>query len=481
MAERLQRYLTFFHGAQCEVFDLSGPELRESDAKVGDALAAYLEAEDASATTQLLRSAEGIDDDSLDRLKKNVDSGRIAILDSSDGFESRDRVWAGTSKTARYEMMKHLSTLRVHVKLLFIEVVVRDDRVVRSFLRSRLTDENMDEAQVQRKLAATEKAIRDYGRHFVTIQDDGSEDDLSYVKLIDYGKKVITNNIRGFLLMQIVKYLSHVHPRPRTVYLSRHGQSLYNVEKKIGGNPGITEAGEQYAKWLGKVVPGEVWTTSRQQSPLKDLEDSTDEDEQSCSGRPLFGRLFPCVDLRTGTTSPKPIQPARLWTSTLKRTIDTARHIPHPVLELRDGGVWHQMSPRVYRNLDEIFAGDCEGLTYEEIERQHGNEARLRKRDKLGYRYPRGESYLDLIARLDPLMHELESYKEPLLVVSHQATLRVLYSYLVGGERRDAPKVEIPLHTLIKITWDGWRSIREERIAMEDFTVGLQDDGQQNH
>ena len=49
---------------------------------------------------------------------------------------------------------------------------------------------------------------------------------------------------------------------------------------------------DEYAKWLGKVVPGEVWTTSRQQSPLKDLEDSTDEDEQSCSGRPLFGRLF---------------------------------------------------------------------------------------------------------------------------------------------------------------------------------------------
>ena len=69
----------------------------------------------------------------------------------------------------------------------------------------------------------------------MTIQDDGSEDDLSYVKLIDYGKKVITNNIRGFLLMQIVKYLSHVHPRPRTVYLSRHGQSLYNVEKKKSG------------------------------------------------------------------------------------------------------------------------------------------------------------------------------------------------------------------------------------------------------
>ena len=35
MAERLQRYLTFFHGAQCEVFDLSGPERERADAKVG--------------------------------------------------------------------------------------------------------------------------------------------------------------------------------------------------------------------------------------------------------------------------------------------------------------------------------------------------------------------------------------------------------------------------------------------------------------
>jgi len=485
MAERLQRYLTFFHGAQTEVFDLSGPKLKESDAAVGDALAAYLEAEDASATTQLLRSAEGIDDDSLDRLKKNVDSGRIAILDSSDGFESRDRIWAGTSKTARYEMMKHLSTLRVHVKLLFIEVVVRDDRVVRSFLRSRLGDEHLDEAGMQRKLKATELAIKDYGRHFVTIQDDGSEDDLSYVKLIDYGKKVITNNIRGFLLMQIVKYLSHVHPRPRTVYLSRHGQSLYNVEKKIGGNPGITKAGESYARWLGKVVPGEVWTTGAVSEVKKDLEDSTDEEEPTKGARPLFGRMFPCVDLKTGVVAPRMIQPCRLWTSTLKRTIETAKHIPHPVLELKDGGVWHQCSPRVYRNLDEIFAGDCEGLTYKEIEKTYASEANLRKVDKLGYRYPRGESYLDLIARLDPLMHELESYKEPLLVVSHQATLRVLYSYLVGGERRDAPKVEIPLHTLIKITWDGWRSIREERISMEDYERGLpanlQDDGQADH
>ena len=209
--------------------------------------------------------------------------------------------------------------------------------------------------------------------------------------------------------MSILVRELYVRPEARPISVQRGKKNRWEQSaspRPASSTRSAAREGGRRAVRAGKVVPGEVWTTSRQQSPLKDLEDSTDEDEQSCSGRPLFGRLFPCVDLRTGTTSPKPIQPASLWTSTLKRTIDTARHIPHPVLELSR---WGRLAPDVSKslsNLDEIFAGDCEGLTYEEIERQHGNEARLRKRDKLGYRCPRGESYLDLIARLDPLMHE---------------------------------------------------------------------------
>ena len=39
-----------------------------------------------------------------------------------------------------------------------------------------------------------------------------------------------------------------------------------------------------------------------------------------------------------------PMQPVRLWTSTLKRTVHTARHIEHPWLKLDGGGEWHQVS-----------------------------------------------------------------------------------------------------------------------------------------
>merc|ERR1712167_141298 len=104
---------------------------------------------------------------------------------------------------------------------------------------------------------------------------------------------------------------------------------------------------------------------------------------------------------------------ARLWTSSLVRTIRTARHINHDVQE--DG--WVTMRPRVWRNLDEIYAGIFDGLTYKEIQERAPDEFAQRQQNKLGYRYPRGESYLDVIARLEPLVHEIERQRDPVMIV----------------------------------------------------------------
>ena len=121
-------------------------------------------------------------------------------------------------------------------------------------------------------------------------------------------------------------------------YLSRHGQSEYNAVQKIGGNPGLTNAGETYAKWLGTVVPGEVWTRDGRKTGFSTSDDEHDDDEtddgraDACPGRPLFGRRFPCADPRTGETRSRAIAPARLWTSparvastTLTRTARAVR------------------------------------------------------------------------------------------------------------------------------------------------------------
>ena len=44
-------------------------------------------------------------------------------------------------------------------------------------------------------------------------------------------------------------------------------------------------------------------------------------------------------------------------------------------------------------------------------------------------RYPCGESYLDVVQRLEPVVIEIERERECVCVVGHQAVLRALYGY----------------------------------------------------
>jgi 6-phosphofructo-2-kinase/fructose-2,6-biphosphatase 2 len=57
-----------------------------------------------------------------------------------------------------------------------------------------------------------------------------------------------------------------------------------------------------------------------------------------------------------------------LWTSTMKRTIQTAAHLKYP--------------KKQWKALDELDAGVCDGLTYEEIEERYPEDFRARDDDK---------------------------------------------------------------------------------------------------
>ena len=54
-----------------------------------------------------------------------------------------------------------------------------------------------------------------------------------------------------------------------------------------------------------------------------------------------------------------------------------------------------------------FFSGICESLTYEEIQEKFPSEFAWRDQDKLKYRYPHGESYLDLLQRVDGVVQAL--------------------------------------------------------------------------
>ena len=57
-----------------------------------------------------------------------------------------------------------------------------------------------------------------------------------------------------------------------------------------------------------------------------------------------------------------------LWTSTMKRTIQTAQHLPY--------------EKKQWKALDELDAGLCDGLTYEQIEQRYPEDFRSRDDDK---------------------------------------------------------------------------------------------------
>jgi 6-phosphofructo-2-kinase / fructose-2,6-biphosphatase 2 len=126
-----------------------------------------------------------------------------------------------------------------------------------------------------------------------------------------------------------------------------------------------------------------------------------------------------------------------VWTSTLKRTIQTAKHLPYEKLE--------------WKALDELDSGVCDSMTYGEIEAQYPADFAARDEDKYNYRYLGGESYRDVVIRLEPIIMELER-SENILIVTHQAILRCIYAYFMNIPQEQSPWMEVPLHTLIKLT-----------------------------
>lgn len=141
-----------------------------------------------------------------------------------------------------------------------------------------------------------------------------------------------------------------------------------------------------------------------------------------------------------------------IWTSTLKRTIQTARFLAAET-------AWKTLE---WKALDELESGLCDGMTYEEIEREYPEDFRARDDDKYNYRYRGGESYRDVVIRLEPIIMELER-SENVIIVTHQAVVRCIFAYFNNLHQSKSPWMEVPLHTLMKLTPKAYGT-QEERF-----------------
>uniref|UniRef100_A0A7N0TTZ8 Uncharacterized protein n=1 Tax=Kalanchoe fedtschenkoi TaxID=63787 RepID=A0A7N0TTZ8_KALFE len=68
---------------------------------------------------------------------------------------------------------------------------------------------------------------------------------------------------------------------------------------------------------------------------------------------------------------------------------------------------------------------------------------------------------------LEPVIIELERQRAPVVVISHQAVLRALYSYFADRPLKEIPHIEVPLHTIIEIQM-GVTGVQEKRYKLMD-------------
>ncbi|KAF7730973.1 Fructose-2,6-bisphosphatase [Apophysomyces ossiformis] len=304
----------------------------------------------------------------------NEEEGIVAIYDA-------------TNSTRERRKYIHDELTKENIQVFFIESICQDEALITANIKD-VKLSSPDYANVDPDEAAHDFRARidHYKEQYETV----TEQDYTYIKLINVGSQVIINMIQGYLESRIVYYLMNLHIAPRKIYMSRHGESMYNLAGKIGGDSDLSPRGRLYASKL----PGLI--------------------KEHLGDKPLI-----------------------VWTSTMKRTIQTAELLPYPKLQ--------------WKALEELDTGVCDGMTYEEIEEKYPEDYANRDEDKFNYRYRGGESYRDLVLRLEPIIMDLER-QQNILIIGHQAILRCIYAYFMNYSHEDLPYIKIPLHNVIELT-----------------------------
>ncbi|XP_059092714.1 6-phosphofructo-2-kinase/fructose-2,6-bisphosphatase 1-like [Tigriopus californicus] len=298
-------------------------------------------------------------------------------------------VFDATNTTRERRRLLHDTVVKKKgFKLFFVESVCDDETIIDSNIRSvKVTSPDYISFNADQVVEDFKERIKHYEAQYQTL-DEELESELSFMKIFNAGEKVLVHKHEGHVESRIVYYLMNIKITPRTIYLTRHGESNYNLQQKLGGDPGLSPRGKDYAQKLGEYM-------------------------NSLSIPNLL-----------------------VWTSFMRRTHQTAKHVV---------GIHER-----WKTLNELDVGVCDGLTYEEVKGKYPDDFIARDKNKYRYRYPRGESYEDLVARLEPVIMELERHGS-VLVVGHQAILRCILAYFEEIDEDELPYLEVPLHTIIKL------------------------------
>ncbi|KAI2649436.1 6-phosphofructo-2-kinase/fructose-2,6-bisphosphatase 2 [Labeo rohita] len=300
----------------------------------------------------------------------NEEGGQIAVFDATNTTRERRNLILNFAKENAY-------------KVFFVESLCDDPEVIAAnILDVKVSSPDYPERDRESVMEDFLKRIECYKVTYQPLDPDDHDKDLSFIQVINVGQRFLVNRVQDYIQSKIVYYLMNIHVQKHSIYLCRHGESQHNLQGCIGGDSELSSRGKEFSKAL------------------------------------------------RGFLETQKIPDLKVWTSQLRRTIQTAEELGVPYEQ--------------WKILNEIDAGICEEMTYEKIKETYPDEYSLRDQDKYHYRYPGGE-------RLEPVIMELERQGN-VLVICHQAVMRCLLAYFLDKSADDLPYLKCPLHVVLKLT-----------------------------
>jgi len=182
--------------------------------------------------------------------------------------------------------------------------------------------------------------------HFETME----ESELSYIKLINAGEQIQTNNLNfGYLPGRLNFYLMNLHIKSRRTYFARAGTSSQTDSYKLDAPLG--EEGAAYAKKMSDTL--------------------------------LAHREKEKEALIAAGGHDATLKPLTVWTSTRRRTVETAGYLKDKGYRVRQRSQMSQLNP-----------GVCEKLSETAMRRLYPEEVEKHETDPYHHRYPRAEASL---------------------------------------------------------------------------------------
>jgi len=290
------------------------------------------------------------------------------------------------------------------VAVLFLESLCTDESVLEDNYRLKLIN---DDYKGMDALEATKdflERVAKYEAAYQPLDDVEKERDMSYIKLIDAGRKLVKyrchTDARHTLPGHVFNLLHSIHLGPRSIFLALVGECQHDLEKRLGGDSPLTLIGQKRGQ--------------------------------------LLCRFLDQCEAEAGEEG----YPALVMCGTLQRHLHTARY-------LKLAASYVPPRTRVVlklQRLNELCVGGLDGMSAEEIEQNYPEEAAARLRDKLNYRYPGegGESYQDLVLRLHENILRLEQLRGSAMVLCDRGVFRVLLAYFRGTPISEMPAIEVP-------------------------------------